>query len=123
MKLIDAGYKYTPVYPENSPLSKAQMIEAGIEADLWAVEITDGKFKGLKFLYDHWELIKTGKTGIDQEGKRALNFKYNILPESEIDEPTNDADRLEMKSLMGNILLSILVEVARIEWPKKESKD
>lgn len=112
-----AGYRYVPYHP-----ICADGVRDTSKADLWAVEITDGTFTGLKFFYSTWDLKKELDPMQNKEVHR-LNFKYEILPESSVDEPVDSAVKMQMQSLMGNILLNILVEVSRIEWPKKELKD
>jgi len=111
--LVECGYKYVPYSPIGPDGSRDTTKE------LWAVEITDGKFEGMKYEYPHWK-IEEVVDPITFEKKHKLNFKYNILPTSSREEPTDADTKLEMMSMMGNILLNILIEVARIEWPKKE---
>lgn len=116
---VEAGYRFTPYKPiehEQKPGAVADPRE------LWAVEITTGKFTGLKYVYSDWK-IQEEVDPISFEKKHRMNFKYDVLPTSEKEEPNVAADKLEMQSLMGNILLNILVEVARLEWPKNELKD
>jgi hypothetical protein len=115
--MAKAGYKYVPYYPMTVDGSRDLT-----KTDLWAVEVTDGVFAGLRYFYSTWDL-KTEMDPIQAKEVRRLNFKYEILPDSKIEEPAESDQKLHMQSLMGNILLNILVEVSRIEWPKKESKD
>jgi hypothetical protein len=108
-----ASFKYVPYKPLQAPGAVAS-------PDLWAVEITDGEFVGLKFAYSSWSIDRFTDP-ISGEEKRKLTFKYDILTESNQEEPVDGDAKLQLQSLMGNVLLSILVELSRIPWPKKES--
>jgi len=102
MEIGQAAYRFTPI------------TMGGVTKDLWAVEITEGKFKGFKFQYSSWVI----KPDPAKPEKRRLSFNYDI-----IDCPA-DMDgtkkNLELMSLLGNVLLNILVEVARIPAPGSE---
>lgn len=82
--------------------------------DLWAVEITEGKFTGVKYKYTVWNIERDL-----ERDKRRLKFNFEVLDAAAV--PDVDKTNKELLSLMGNILLNILLEKAKIE-PQKSGE-
>jgi len=84
--------------------------------DLWAVEITEGKFTGVKYKYTVWNIERD----LAQD-KRRLKFNYEMIENPQAVPDLEDKKDKEFLSLMGNILLNILLEKAKIE-PQKSGE-
>lgn len=111
MDIGQAGYKCTAIAPNID-------LQGTVHPDLWAIEITEGKFEGLKYKYTNWAIkIEEPYRQLEAEPKRRLLFDFDIMT-----EPPNGIDcskkNLEMLSMMGNILLDILVNTAKIPKTK-----
>lgn len=105
MGIGQAGYKCTAIAPNID-------LQGIAHPDLWAVEITEGKFEGLKYKYTKWS-IKTEESVLEDKTKRRLLFDFDVLEDPQTGIECTKKN-LEMLSMMGNILLDILVNTAKI---------